>query len=157
MTLLVLVISIFASITAVDELGQEATLVNSIYFAWFPVAMMSPIGLPVLVSLTALITWLRTRELSMAMNPGDAKRRMMISAWVSTTIATLPILLLSLSMLVLSLTTPPTNPGDGAGLGMAIFFSMLCVFWNVILIITIGLLARLLIKNEKPDQNFVSL
>jgi hypothetical protein len=76
----------------------------------------------------------------------------MISVWVSTTIAVSPLLLLSLFLLIYSVTTKSTNGGDAAGLGMAMFFSALCLFYNLFLVLIIGLLARLLVKKENTEN-----
>lgn len=136
---------------ALSEPGQES-LPNLVYLAWFPFAMMAPMGLPVLIVIVALITWRQTRKLSIDKDTKEAKKQLMFSVWVSTAIATLPFLLLTLILFILTLVTPPKNPGDSTGLGMGMFFSMLCMFWNLFLIIIVGLFSRLLVTKEKAEQ-----
>ena len=123
-----------------------------VYLAWFTMSQPALICLPILLLLTTIFMWFQTKEISVSTSPSEAKKRLMISVWVSTAIATAPLLLLSLLMLIYSLTTQSTNGEDAAGLGMAMFFSMLCMFGNIFLIVVAGLLARLLITKEKTEH-----
>jgi len=133
--------------TFIASSEPRESLANLVYYFWIPIGLMAPL-FPVLVATIARITWRQTGDLLINLNTKEAKKQVMISVWVSTAIATLPFLLLTLSLFVASVTTP----GGGAGSGMAQFLSMLCMFWNLLIILAIGLIARLWIKNEKTNQ-----
>lgn len=149
---MIVVALVGGGIGALNALGQDDNLLNIVYLAWFPLAMISSIVLPILIWRIALSTWRQTKSLSTDIDPREARRWLMISVWVSTGIATLPFIVLTLILYILTLTTSPSNPGDGSALGMGQFFSMLCLFWNLFLIFVIGLIARSWIKREKTDQ-----
>ena len=136
--------------------GQES-LFGMVYMAWYPIAMLSPIALPALIAIVALITWQSTRNLSSTTDVKEGKKRLMVSVWVSASLATVPCLLLTLALLVGSLTTPPGDGADASGLGMAMFFSMICLFWNLFLVLLIGFLARLLVREQTVEQAIPTL
>ena len=138
------------------EPGQES-LLGLVYLAWFPISMVSPVALPVLILIVALITWQLTRNPSTAADVKEGKKRLMISVWVSTGLATVPCLLLTLALLVGSLTTIRGDGADASGLGMAMFFSMMCLFWNLFLILLIGFMARLLVREQTVEPAIPTL
>ena len=156
MIVVTLVIVALVAFYAQVEPGQES-LLGLVYMAWLLISMLSPVALPVLVLIVALITWQLTRNLSTAADVKESKKRLMVSVWVSTGLATVPCLLLTLVLLVGSLTTIREGGADASGLGMAMFFSMMCLFWNVFLVLLIGFLARLLIREKTIEQAIPTL
>jgi len=147
MIIVALIAVVLGALISLSNPGQES-LSNLIYFTWFPLAMTAPISLPALMAIVAWITWRQTRDLLTNLDSREAKKQVMISAWLSTGIATLPFLLLTLLLYYFSVTTP----GGGAGAGMGEFFSMLCLLWNLFLIVVVGFFARLFVPKVKVND-----
>ncbi len=156
MIVVAMVVFAIGAFYSLAEPGQES-LLGMVYMAWLPISMLSPVALPVLILIVALITWQLTRNLSTAADVKEGKKRLMVSVWVSTGLATIPCLLLTLALLIGSLTAIPGDGADASGLGMAMFFSMICLFWNVFLVLLIGFLARLLVREQTVEQAIPTL
>lgn len=149
---IVMVLSIIPiAILTVLQFESSMGFGDVIYMAWFSMSQPSVVCSPLLLVIITWVVWSQIKKTSADIGLSEAKKQLMISVWVSTTIAVSPLLLLSLFLLIDSVTTKPTNGGDATGLGMAMFFSASCLFYNLFLVLIIGLLARLLVKKENTE------
>lgn len=123
-----------------------------LYLIFFVSCLAGPIGLPLLLLVIALITWWRTRHLSKDLSVSEAKKQLMYSVWISTAVASFPILVSAILMVIFPATSTSTDPGAASGKGMAMFFAMILFAWNAFLIFMIGVVAQLMVKNDKPKE-----
>jgi hypothetical protein len=152
MICIVLIFALMAFTMVRSELGSDPDLGGAIYLMWSPFAMLAPLGLPIFILIVGLLTLWQTRSISLDADVRESKKQLMVSVWISTLIATLPFLLLTLGLMYVSMNTSPSDPGDPAGLGMVMFFSMMCLFWNLLLIAVMGPIARLWVRGQAADQ-----
>jgi hypothetical protein len=108
---------------------------------------MAPIGLPLLILIIAGVTWWQTGRLSKDLSVPDTKKQLMYSVWVSTSIATSPILLSTIFFI-----SKTMSPNSGSGEGWALIVSVMLFAWNTFLIFIVGLIARLMIKKKRLNE-----
>lgn len=107
-------------------------------------------GYPFLFPIIVFFTWLATRSLLRNSTIRDGKNQLMLAVWLSLTIAVSPFILAAI--IDFSSTLIENGFDGGRGSKYELVASSLLLVESIILIVLMGLLARLMVRNSQNLQ-----